>query len=214
MTLQATIQKAIYNGYQQAANVLGAPFDLFRPSGADTPIQQANRVGTFNASFDYSVYTFGKPGLYGKPVAYALIDGAQLEVGDYLQGDSGTFFVATLQPLLPIAVVCCNATLNVLRPYSAPGVGALPYGGDIRSEEVPVMTAFPGSVLTKSRGEKGEVNLPGDVKVAWFEVLLPYIGAEIKFADVIDMDNGMRLKVGTVERTDLGFRLLAQYAGT
>jgi hypothetical protein len=214
MTLQATIQAAIYNGYQQAANVLGAPFDLFRPDGANTPIQQANRVGTFNVSFDASVYTFGKPNLYAKPVWYALIDGGQLVVGDYLQGDSGTFFVATLQPLLPIACVSCNATLNVLRPYSAPGVGALPYGGDIRSEEVPVMTAFPGSLLAGTKGEKGDVVLPGDVRMPWYAALLPDIGVEIKTADVMTDDLGRRFKVSSCERTDLGWRLTVMLAQT
>jgi hypothetical protein len=214
MTLQATIQKAIYNGYQQAANVLGAPFDLFRPDGADTPIQQANRVGTFNASFDASVYTFGRPGLYAKPVWYALIDGGQLVVGDYLQGDSGTFFVAALQPLLPIACVSCNATLNVLRPYSAPGVGVLPYGGDIRSEEVPVMTAFPGSLLNGTKGERSEVGLPGDIRSPWFAILLPNVGVEIKAYDVITDDLGRRFKVSAVEMSDLGWRLTAALAQT
>lgn len=214
MSIAPQIQAAIYNGYMQAANVLGAPFELFRPDGADTPIQQANRIGTINVSMDANVYKFRTPQLYGKPVWYALADGSRLAVADYLQGDTGTYFVAAMQPLLPIAIVECNRVLNVLRPYSAPGVGVLPYGGDIASEEVSVMTAFPGSVLTKSRGERGETNLPGDVRVAWYEVLLPYVGVEIKFADVIDTDNGMRLKVGTVERTELGFRMLAQYAGT
>ncbi len=214
MTLQATIQKAIYRGYQQAANVLGAPFDLFRPDGADTPIQLANRIGTFNVSFDSSVYQFKAPGLYAKPVWYALIDGAELVVGDYLQGDSGTFFVAALQPLLPIACVSCNATLNVLRPYSAPGVGALPYGGDIRSEEVPVMTAFPGSLLNGTKGEVGATNLVGDTRASWFAVLLPNIGVEIKAFDVLTDDMGRRMKIGAVEKTDLGWRLTAMLSQT
>src|ERR1700722_19714522 len=45
---------------------------------------------------------YGKPNKYGKPTWYALVDGTNLEVGDYFVGPEGTFFVATLQPLLPI----------------------------------------------------------------------------------------------------------------
>jgi hypothetical protein len=208
------IQSLIYSGYAKAALRTGLAYSLFRPSGAMNPLAGGNARGTILATLDADpTFRFGHPNLYGHPIWYVLADGTQLALGDYLtRPDGSAFFVAGMQPLLPIWAVECNRTISVLRPGSNSGIGAQPYGGDVVAAETPLMTGWPASVLTKSRGEQGDVRLPGDVKLPWNEVLLPYGGVQIEFADVLTDENGVRYKVSSTERTDAGWRMLAAQA--
>ena len=180
------LQAKLYAGYVKAALRLGTPYLQYRPTGPANPIASGNLVQSLTAAFDPAPgFEFHHPALFGKPVWYALLDGTQTVVGDYLVGSAGTYFIAAMQPLLPIAAVL------------------------IAGSEAAELTAWPASVLTKSRGEMGDTRLPGDVKLPWSEILLPYGGIELRFGDVILDDNAVRYTVSATERTDLGWRLLA-----
>jgi hypothetical protein len=204
------LQAKLYAGYVKAALRLGTPYLQYRPTGPANPIASGNLVQSLTAAFDPAPgFEFHHPALFGKPVWYALLDGTQTVVGDYLVGSAGTYFIAAMQPLLPIAAVLCNRVLTINRPAGNAGVGAQPYGGVIAGSEAAELTAWPASVLTKSRGEMGDTRLPGDVKLPWSEILLPYGGIELRFGDVILDDNAVRYTVSATERTDLGWRLLA-----
>ena len=197
-----------------SARHVGFPYSLFRPSGPTDPLDIGNARGTILAmQAADAAWGLTKPNLYGHPIWYPLLDGTQTQVWDYLvAADGSKFFIAGMQPLVPIFSVECNHVINLLRPAGVSGVGAQPYGGDVTTTEVPVMTGWPVSALTKSRGETGVVNLPGDVKFPWSEVLMPYAGVQILFGDVLMDELGVRHIVSSTELTDAGYRMLVVQA--
>lgn len=211
----ALLQQKIYYGYGKAAQFIGPPYNLFRPTSALNPTAQQNQIGTLNASFNAMDMSYGKPNLYGKPLWYALLDGSVTQVGDYLIGCDKTYFIAAMQTTLPILAVDCNRTINIVQAAQQPTVGAVGYGGDTAAGEVPLMTAWPASILQGTKGEKGDVNLPGDVRNPWWSVLLPaYPGVIIRSANIIIDDLSRRYVISSAELTDLGWRCTAMQAQT
>lgn len=210
----AGIQNRIYRGYAKAAQYIGPSYQLFRPSSATNPFQYGP-LGTLNASFNAQDMTYGKPNVYGKPLWFALLDGTQTQVGDYLTSADKTYFIAAMQQTLPILAVECNRTLNVRRPAQQSGVGALPYGGNTGASETPLMTGWPASVLQGTKGENEGVKLPGDVRLPWWAILLPaFPGVTIRAYDVMSDDLGNRYIISSAEQTDLGWRMTALQAQT
>jgi len=49
--------------------------------------------------------------------------------------------------------------------------GAWP--GDITADETALITGWPASIVQGTKGEKGEVNIPGDIRLSWFNIILP-----------------------------------------
>jgi hypothetical protein len=208
------LQKKVYAGYAKAALRIGPVFSLFRPSDPLNPLG-FGPIATLNASFNAEDMAYGRPNKYGKPTWYCLVDGTQTQVGDYLINATQTFFIAAMQPILPILAVDCNRTINVLRPQQQTGLGAVGYGGDIDANETPLMTGWPASVLQGTKGEKNEVNLPGDVRNPWWQILMPaFPGVVLQSADIITDDIGRRYIVSSAELTDLGWRMTAMSAQT
>ena len=207
------IQAAISGGYAIAAEILAPAHAHYRPSGPLDPISPGNLLGALPASFDANNYLYSRPNLYGKPTWTGLWDGAQTQPGDYLIGPQGTWFIAAQQPLLPMVAVSCNEVLDLWRPDGCGATGALGYGGATGQPDRLVARGWPASVLTKGRGDKGDLQLPGDVRTPWAEVLLPPIpGTAVQFADTLINAGGIRHKVSSFELTDLGWRLLCLVA--
>ncbi|MDO8039502.1 hypothetical protein [Janthinobacterium sp. SUN137] len=210
-----TIQNRVYLGYAKAAAKIGIAHDLYRPTGSTSPLASGNRLASLPASFNAESFGYGRPNKYGKPTWYAVVDGAQTRVGDYLVGPSGTFFIAAQQALLPILAVECSNIITVLRPQQQTGIGAVGYGGDVDANETPLLIDWPASVLQGAKGEKNETNLPGDVRSPWWAVLLPALpGLLLHTADIITDNLGRRLVVSSAELTDMGWRITAMQALT
>ena len=211
----AKIQQKVYRGYAIAANKIGFPHSQYRPVSADltglAPIST-----TLLASFNAEDMTYGKPNKYAKPTWYAIVDGTQTQVGDYLVGAAGTFFIAAQQPLLPILAVECNRTLSFARPQAQSDVGAVTnYEGNTPDTQTPLATGWFASVLQGTKGEKNEVGLPGDVRTPWWAILLPAIpGVTLQSSDLMFDDLGRRYILSSVELTDLGYRCTAMQAQT
>jgi len=207
----ATLQGKIYEGYAKAAIRLGLPFAQYRPSGANNPVTGAPLNASMLASFNAEDMKYGRPNKYGKATWYCLADGTQLAVFDYLVGASGTYFIAAMQPLLPILAVECNRTVSVTRPQLQTQVGGLTdYEGTTAVNETPLMAGWPASILQGSKGEKGEIVLPGDVRNAWWIVLFPSTPSVVlRSGDLIYDDNNRRYIISSAELTDLGWRLTA-----
>ncbi|HHL2824774.1 TPA: hypothetical protein ACQ431_003005 [Citrobacter murliniae] len=170
-----------------------------------------NQLADLKMTLNACDMKYSKPNVYGKSTWYGIFDGTLAQPFDYFSGIEGVFFVAAMQQLLPILMVSCNRTINVLRPSMESGPGAIGYGGDTAGTEVPLMTAWPASVLQGSKGEKNDVALPGDTKNPWFTVLVPYWdGVTLRTSDIITDDIGGRYRISSAELTDLGWRLTAQ----
>jgi hypothetical protein len=211
MTDQTSIQAKIWRGYAIAAQKIGLSYAHYRPLTALNAISVPNLLAALPASFSPDG-TYKKPSGYAKPTWLCLADGSQLQVGDYLVGGS-TYFIAGMQPLLPIFAVACNRTLTVTRQAANDFVGSGGYGGNTLATETVVMSGWPASVLQGTKGEKNDVNLPGDVRNPWWAILMPaFEGAEIETSDFLTDDLNRRYVVSSAERTDLGWRITAQQA--
>jgi hypothetical protein len=209
-----TLQARIYSGYAKAAQRIGLPFDLYRPTGPTNPLNPANKLATLPASFRVDDH-YREAQVYGKSMWLAYLDDSQTQPGDYLVGASATYFVAAQKPLLPVLTVACTRTVSVVRIAVPTGFGALDYGGIIDGTEVPLMTGWPASVLQAGKGGRNEVNLPADVQAPGWTMLLPaWPGVVIEPSDIITDDLGHRHIVSVPELTDLGWRLIVQQAVT
>ncbi len=211
----ATINAKIYSGYAKAARVIGTPYQHYRPSGASNPISPGNRLADLPVSLNADDPTYARPNVYGKATWYAIMDGAQMRVWDYIVGVEGTLFVAAMQQLLPIFMVDCNRVVTVYRPQQQTGAGLGTYGGTTTANQTALMTAWPASVLQGSKGEKDGSVLPGDTKQPWWQVLLPAVpGVTLRSADILVDDLARRYIISSAELTDLGWRLTAAQAQT
>jgi len=206
--------KAAY-GYAKVAETVGGGtvYNVYRPASANNPVS-GTPLATIPAIFSQDAnLSFSHPANYEKESWFGAFDLTQAEVGDYLVGQQGTFFVASTAPQSPFSAprcVLCNIVINVLRqPEDAVGaVGPLSYGGDVSSNEVMIMQGWPAGVLETKRATRGATNLPGDEDMAWFDVYLPlYAGTLITQNDILVDQTGRRYRVSGIELTTLGWRL-------
>lgn len=218
----ATIQKRIWSGYAKSAGVLGSPYEFFRPASGSTPAVWTdpntntlkNRLFSQNVSLNAEDMKYSKPQKYSKATWYALMNGTGLEVGDYFVGAQGTFFIAAMQALLPILAVECNRTVSLSRVSPQAGVGAGDYSGMTAQNEVAYVSGVPCSILQGQKGEKNEANLPGDVRLPWWAILMPASVGRVLYGDLIVDDLGLRYIVSSAELTGLGYRVTAILAVT
>jgi len=204
-------------GPQIVGQVLGLPYQQYRPTTANNPLGVGNLLGTINAWItpDGSGKAL-KAAAYGKPVWFGLFDPTITMPGDYLVGPLGTFFIASQDVPQPMQVVLCNHTVSITRPAPMSGVGALSgYGGDQRSNETPVSALWPCSMLQGTKGEIGATKLPGDAKMPWSTVLLPPIpGVVLRNNDIMTDENNFRHIMSSTELSALGWRLTSMLATT
>ena len=209
----ATLQNRIWKGYAKAALRIGLKYQVIRPVGTATPLTSGNLVMSLYASFtphSAAQFSFGKPSDYKDTMYHGLFDATSTQVGDYLTGQQGRFFVASLDPLMPTLCVQCNRTLTIKRAgsVSSPGISGT-YSGDTASTEVVLAAGFPGSVVMRARGlSSSGSTLPMDIGSGSYEVLLPAIpGVLPRPSDIVIDDLGRRFLVNTCEVSALGWRM-------
>jgi hypothetical protein len=237
----AIIQSRIWKAYGKTAVILGQSFAFYGNRNSSKPSYVLGEDGSRMLSEDGSAIeeerstpplpsplttapyatlfvslnaedmTYRRPNKYGKATWYALFDATSANVGDYLLGPAGTYFIAALQLLLPILVVECNRTATVYRPQVQTGADG-EYAGTTTENETPIMTGWPCSILQGTKGEKNESNLPGDTRSPWWTILLPYADIQILPNDIITDDQGIRYVVSSPELSDLGWRITAMTA--
>lgn len=214
MVTPALVQSKIYFGYAQAALRLGFSFQQYRATDAGNPISPEKLVATLPAAF-VKTFEFSSPVKFGDAIWQALVDGRVTKTGDFFVGTGAvagrTYYLAGMQPMLPILAVECNRVLTVLR--TAPqdqqfGIG--PYSGSTEATETPLMTAWPASVLEGAKITPTNDKLPDDARATTWKVLLPaFPGVTLQFNDIITDDLGRRGIVSSAELTELGWRILA-----
>ena len=212
------LQAKLDAGYAKAALRLGLACGQYRPLAATTAALDADHyLRDLRAAFNAEDMNFGKPNKYGKATWYCLADGTLLAHGDYLvQPNGSAYFIAGMQPLLPIYAVGCNRVVDIARPQVLDGVGAQPYAGNTAATETLLVSQYPASVLQGTKGDKSPVNLPGDVRIPWWAILLPAFpgGVVLIRGDIITDDLGRRYVISSAELTDLGWRISATQAAT
>lgn len=211
----ATVQQYVNAGYALAASKIGNVYSQYRPASATAPAISSSTLVTASlpAYFDPQVnFPADNPRQYGKAALKAVIDPTAVQPGDYLVGPERTYFVASIQDLMPVLVVYANESVTVERTVSNQNVGILPYGGERPSLMTSVLGSWPASVLLKGKKEKNPTGLGSDVPQTEMEILLPYapgVSPMIEPADLLTLSTGIRYAIENVELTDLGYRLRA-----
>lgn len=210
---QTTVQRHVAYGLGIAASKLGSFHTVYRPTAAMNPLQQAPlRIQLANFDGDPS-FGLKRPQAWSKPIVYGMLDTTDVQVGDYLVG-TDTVFVARFEPMLPPECVICSRTVSVFSSASAPPVGLdVVYGGRTDASDVMVASGWPISMVTKTRGDNVPTKLPGDVRAAYYECLIPAIpGVTLRPTMRLTDENGDNYEIVTVETSSFGNRLLVSLA--
>jgi len=212
MTDLASLRAQVNVGLGRAAAFLGSPTTQYRPADPLAPLASTAIVGTVQAAFDETpAFRFVQPAVFGETVFQVLADTTTLAVGDYLSGPAGTFFIIALEDVKAAEAVRTSATISAARPVNAGLAGANPPGGDGLASETTFLLGWPASMLAVARGDRGDVNLPGDVRMGWWQFLLPqFAGVDIRSSDIIVDQNSVRHVVMSAEATPLGWRITAE----
>ncbi len=206
------LQDLIARGLGAAARHIGSDYDAFRPVAVDLPMAPVNRYLRLPAAFSTERGSFHQAVGYDHAAWSGIFDTAYTQVGDYLEGSGGIYFIAAQQSLLPSLCIFTNHTLSVLRPTTVQGVGSTGYGGLTRDTLRSVLTEWPASVLAAGAG--GSTDLPGEAGTAHWTILLPPTPAPIHPADLIRDETGAGYVVTSTELSALGWRLVVKQAET
>lgn len=210
----AQVQTYVNMGYAKAASFIGNIYTQYRPNNTGPAIATRNYItNALPAYFDPMInFPADNPRRYGQAALKAIVDPTAVQPGDYLVGTERTYFIASIQDLMPVLVVYANESVTIERTVSNQNVGILPYGGERPSLMTPVLGAWPASVLLKGKKEKNPTGLGSDVPQTEMEILLPYVDGVspvIEPADLLTLSTGIRYAIENVELTDLGYRLRA-----
>ncbi len=215
----ATLQAKIYAGYAKAAQRIGLPYDVFRPTSTDDPLSGVNWVANVNAAFTIhsaSQFAFDKPSDHKNSLYHCLADGSQLQIGDFLTNEAadGTFFIASMDAAVPIFAIECNNVLSAWNPGPSLSIGANGYSGTNPGNETAILTAWPASVLLGSRATRDQ-QLPEDAGFgSWRIMMSAYPGVVIRPGTILTDDQNRRMVVQVAELQDLGWRIDATQAVT
>lgn len=204
----ATLQAKINKAYGKSASKVGFPATLYRSASLINPIANRNVVQTgvmvsFAPSLSYSDYN--KPKV---PDWTCLVDGALVQIGDWLVGVQGTFYIADLQMTLPIPAVQCDRIVSIIRPsYST--------HGPLTPVETTIATALPVFAYTaKDKGSAPAGFVAPTESRADVPELEVYINArnvgDIQKNDVIVDELGNRYVIETYNPTSFGFIVIAR----
>lgn len=207
----ATIQQRVWRGYAIAGAKIGTPFDLYRPTSATIGPLTGTKVTTLSASFNAEDMTYQRPNKYGSPRWFGLFDASQTQVGDYLTNGSSTYFIAGMQPLLPVLCVECSRVVSIARTQQNFGFGALGYSGNVLATETQIVTSWPASILEQTRGNATLQDLPSDGNAPYWRLLMPApAGVVLQGGDMLSDDIDRRYVIGSAELTDLGWRMVVK----
>lgn len=210
----ASLQSLYDLGYSLSAGVLGTPYAQYRPAGANNPTASGNLAATLNAWLTTDPALQGsKPPQYGKPDWFGAIERSGLQVGDYLEGQDGTFVVNSLLYPQPVALWWCNRTISVTRPTLGNVAGVSPYSGDTTAAQAPVMAGWPcfqTMVGSGSTGKPTGMKLPSDAQLPLVVFRLSFAAPLAQFNDVITDDLGRRYYTHMVDQSPLGYTITAQ----
>lgn len=216
---ETLLQQKLYAGYAKAAQMLGIASVVYRASSSLTPIAAGNLVANLPASFSADDMSYQRSQRFGNAVWTCLIDGSQTHVGDYVVNAAGSFFIAAMQPLLPILAVKCNRAVRISRMAMQNSAGYAGYSGVVASQEVDVLgtsgplgsfvSGWPASILIGGKADR-DTGLPSDVKEAGYEILLPAsVPITISESDILQDDLSRNYAIAAAELSDMGWRILA-----
>ena len=198
----ARFKHLIYRGHAKAAKRIGFLYSLYRPTTYRDPINADNLVGTLNAAFTVhsaKEFSFDMPSDLDHPQFHALVDGEQVQVGDYLVGPNvgNTYFIASMTPGMPILAIWCNRVATLYKATAFQALGLQPYSPTITQPKEystsASMANWPVCIL-KAKALR-EQYLPQDVGTGSYNLIMP-----------ANPEQQGGLAQGTILIDDLGFR--------
>lgn len=209
------LQDRLYLGSGLSARHIGQTADAFRPNGAFKPLDGQNRFLRLPATFVSLSGNDHRTNVYGEVLWVGIFDGSYTRPGDYLVQLSGTFFVASQAPLLPVLCVKTNRNISIVRPNMQTGIASNAYGGYTSGSSAILMEGWPASVLGENRSSASTTDLPPDQGIPYWNILLPAIGNVILApGDLVTDDLDRTAVITGSELTDLGWRINAKLATT
>lgn len=165
----ALLQAKVDRGYGKAAAVIGLDFAVYRPDTVLNPIGLGTYLTTLKASFNAKDPTFKRPFTEKGFRVFGMFDGAQVQVGDYFVGDSGTYCLVEKDPILPYYLLACNNTVSVYRVSYVAGIAT----------DTAIATNVPCCLVQKRarvpQDITGSLNIPMEsARTSWeFSISLP-----------------------------------------
>ena len=209
------LQDRLYLGLGRSARFVGRSTDAFRPNGPFNPLDRQNRFLRLPATFVSAKGSGTRTNSHGEALWHGVFDGSYTRVGDYLVLGTGTFFVISQVPLLPILCVRTNRTISITRPSMQTATAANTYGGYTSSNSVMLMSEWPASVLGENRSGASATGLPGDQTSPYWAILIPApAGVLLSSGDIVTDDLGRTAVIAGSELTDLGWRISAKMVTT
>lgn len=209
------LQDRLYLGMGRSARHIGRSADAFRPKGAFNPLDRQNRFLRLPATFVSASGGTTRTNVYGDVLWHGIFDASYTQAGDYIVSETGTFFVASQDPLLPVLCVKSNRTVSIIRPNMQTNTATNAYGGYTSGGSTILMAGWPASVLGENRSGASAVDLPADTTVPHWSVLLPAASHVILSpGDLISDDLNRTAVIAGSELTALGWRVDAKMATT
>jgi hypothetical protein len=209
------LQDRLYLGLGMSARHVGQTTDAFRTSGPFNPLNRQNRFLRLPATFVSSSGNETRANVYGEVLWHGIFDASYTQAGDYLVQETGTFFVASQAPLLPVLCVKTNRIISIIQPNLQTSTASNAYGGYTSGSSAILIEAWPASVLGEIRSNSSTAGLPTDQTVPYWSILLPAVAhVVLSPGDLITDDLGRTAVISSSELTDLGWRINARIATT
>jgi hypothetical protein len=209
------LQDRLYLGQGLSARHVGQSADAFRPNGPFNPLDHQNRFLRLPATFVSAKGNERRTNGYGEALWYGIFDASYTRAGDYLVLDTGKFFVASQNPLLPVLCVKANRIVSIVRPNMQTNTAGNAYGGYTSGGSETLMTEWPASVLGENRSSRSVTDLPADQAVPYWNILLPATARVVLSpGDLVTDDLNRTAAIAGSELTDLGWRISAKMATT
>jgi hypothetical protein len=209
------LQDRLYLGSGLSARHVGQSADAFRPSGAFNPLDKQNRFLRLPATFVSAKGNNGRTNVYGDALWHGIFDGSYTRAGDYLVLETGTFFIASQVPLLPILCVRANRIISIARPEMQTSIAGNSYGGYTSGSATTLIERWPASVLGENRSSASITDLPTDQAIPYLNILLPAVrGVVLSLGDIVTDDLTRTAVISGTELTNLGWRISAKMATT
>lgn len=217
-------QKRLWKDYGRVAKKQGVVTEVFRPTNVLNPFVDS-KITEIPVVFTNN-YNSTKPDRYGVGLIFGIFDATGIKEGDYLvtqhsidseDEKKDAYFVASVSMNKPLLLVKAPRTISVNRATGPTGAlggvkGKLGYSGSTRETESVLMANYRASILQGTKGEINPVDLPLDMRMPWWIILLPaFPGVIIDTGDFIRDDLGRKYVVSSPELTDLGWRISAAY---
>lgn len=217
---QALLQQKVARGYAKAALRLGAMTTQYRPASLTAPMATAH--ASFLAAFnDDKNFGFARPALWDKPAVFGLFDTTDVQSGDLMTCAGENYFVTRLEPFRPPLCMLCNRVVSIV---GQPGQGSTNGDGAVCTDvgasddygaagdtdgQTTLASGWPAFIQIKGKGSPTGDGIPGSVKAADYEMLLPVMPGFIPTVQMaVTTDLGTTYTLTAVEPSQYGNRCL------